>query len=336
VCGLNKTKLFNVEGDDSINSQEVFGGNPTGILNLNNIKYTWVKGLYKVMLGNFWIPEKVSLIDDKSSIENLTDEEDEAVQQTLAFLIFLDSMQVNNLPNIAEYVTNSGVKNLLGIQTFQEIIHSQSYQYILESLYPNGVRNRIYDEWRSNPLLLKRNKFIADKMQEFVDYPNPESLKRVLIANLALEGIYFYCGFNLFDQLSSREKLKQTQKVIDYIRVDEASHVVLFTKIINETMDCKDEAEWIYEFIKEVSMQEIEWAKSVYGNNILGINVESTEQFVKYLANKRLRGIGLDPLFEGATNPYLHLEVEGRANFFEVGANTSYSRSESVDGWDDF
>ena len=71
---MNKTKLFNVEGDDSIKSQEVFGGNPTGILNLNNIKYTWVKGLYKVMLGNFWIPEKVSLIDDKSSIENLTDE----------------------------------------------------------------------------------------------------------------------------------------------------------------------------------------------------------------------------------------------------------------------
>lgn len=333
---LNKTKLFNIDGDDSIESQSIFQGNPTGILNLNNVRYKWVKGFYKVMLGNFWIPEKVSLVDDKVTIETLTDAEDEAVQKTLAFLIFLDSMQVNNLPNIADYITNSGVKNLIGIQTFQEIVHSQSYQYILESLYPNGVRDSIYEEWRNNPLLLKRNQFIADQMQQFVDYPDEEMVKRVLIANLALEGIYFYCGFNLFDQLASRKKIVQTQKVIDYIRVDEASHVALFTKIINETMDCRKEQDWIIPFIKEVSLQEIEWAKSIYGNNILGISEESTEMFVKDLANKRLRGIGLDPIFDGVTNPYTHLEVQSRANFFEAGANTSYSRSESIDGWDDF
>lgn len=278
----------------------------------------------------------MSLVDDKTTIETLTDAEDIAVQKTLAFLIFLDSMQVNNLPNIADYITNSGVKNLIGIQTFQEIVHSQSYQYILESLYPNGVRESIYEEWRNNPLLLKRNQFIADQMQQFVDCPDEDMVKRVLIANLALEGIYFYCGFNLFDQLASRKKIVQTQKVIDYIRVDEASHVALFTKIINETMDCKKEADWIVPFIREVSLQEIEWAKSIYGNNILGISEQSTEMFVKDLANKRLRGIGLDPIFEGVTNPYTHLEVQSRANFFEAGANTSYSRSESIDGWDDF
>jgi len=333
---LNKTKLFNVDGDDSIESQSIFQGNPTGILNLNNVRYPWVKGFYKVMMGNFWIPEKVSLVDDKTTIETLTDSEDIAVQKTLAFLIFLDSMQVNNLPNIADYITNSGVKNLLGIQTFQEIVHSQSYQYILESLYTNGVRESIYEEWRNNPLLLKRNQFIADQMQAFVDCPDEDMVKRVLIANLALEGIYFYCGFNLFDQLASRKKLVQTQKVIDYIRVDEASHVALFTKIINETMDCKKEQDWIIPFIEKVTLQEIEWAKSIYGNSILGISEESTEQFVKDLANRRLRGIGIDPIFEGVSNPYIHLDVQSRANFFEAGANTSYSRSESIDGWDDF
>lgn len=52
---LNKTKLFNVDGDDSIESQSIFQGNPTGILNLNNVRYPWVKGFYKVMMGNFWI-----------------------------------------------------------------------------------------------------------------------------------------------------------------------------------------------------------------------------------------------------------------------------------------
>jgi len=333
---MKKSKLFNIEGDDSLESQNIFGGNPTGILNLDNVKYSWAKGFYKVMLGNFWVPEKISLVDDKVSKTYLTEKEDIAVQNTLSFLIFLDSMQVNNLPNIADYITNSAVKNLLGIQTFQEIIHSQSYQYLLESLYPKTTRNHIYDQWRVNPLLRKRNQFIADKMQEFVDSPSEEGLKRVLIANLALEGIYFYCGFNLFDQLSSRKKLVQTQKMIDYIRVDEASHCALFSKIIQETFDTNKEQKWINDFIHEVSEQEIEWSNYVYGDDILGVNSKSTTQFVRYLANKRLRGIGLNPIYENVSNPYTHLEVEGRSNFFETSQNTSYSRSEAIEGWDDF
>ena len=331
-----KPKLFNVEGDDSMSSQSIVNGNSTGILNLNNVKYSWVKGFYRVMTGNFWVPERVSMVEDKITIKNLTDDEDRAVQSTLAFLIFLDSLQVNNLPNIFDYVTCPGTKNLGTIQAFQETIHSQSYQYLLEALYPNATREAIYNEWRSNPLLRKRNQFIADTMQAFADNPTLEGFKRVLIANLALEGIYFYCGFNLFDQLASRKKLVQSQKMIDYIRVDEASHAALFSKIIQETMDTQAESEWIYAFMREVAQQEIEWSNSVYGDRILGISPKSTEQYVKYLTNKRLRGIGLAPLFEDVVNPYTHLEVEGRSNFFESSQNTSYSRSEAVDGWDDF
>lgn len=333
---LEKVKLFNTEGDDSLSSQQIIGGNPTGILNLNNVKYPWVKGFYRVMTGNFWIPERVSMVDDRTTVTNLTEDEDKAVQSTLAFLIFLDSLQVNNLPNIFDYVTCSGTKTLGTIQAFQEAIHVQSYQYILEGLYENGTRDFIYNEWRVNPLLKKRNEFIAEVMQEFADIPTEEGFKKVLIANLALEGIYFYCGFNLFDQLSSRKKIVQTQKIIDYIRTDEASHCALFTKLIQESMDCQEEAHWIVPFIQEVVEQEIEWSNHIYGDKILGINPKSTRQFVQHLANKRLRALGLDEIYEDSPNPYSHLEVQSRSNFFEASQNTSYSRSEAVDGWDDF
>ncbi len=333
---LTKIKLFNVEGDDSLSAQKIVGGNPTGILNLNNVKYSWVKGFYRVMTGNFWVPERVSLVEDAVTVVKLTEAEDQAVQSTLAFLIFLDSLQVNNLPNIFDYITDSGVKTLGTIQAFQEAIHSQSYQYILEGLYENKTRDAIYNEWRDNPLLRKRNALIAEQMQDFADNPTEEGYKRVLIANLALEGIYFYCGFNLFDQLSSRKKLVQTQKIIDYIRTDEASHVALFTKIIHESMDTKAEEDWIKEFIYRAAEQEIEWSNAVYGDRILGISHKSTRQYVQHLANKRLRAIGLPPVYEESTNPYQHLELEGRSNFFESSQNTSYSRSEAVDGWDDF
>lgn len=333
---MEKTKLFNLEGSDALQDQNIINGNPTGILNLNNVKYNWVNGFYRVMTGNFWVPEKVGMAEDKVTVKNLTPAEDDAVQSTLAFLIFLDSLQVNNLPNVADYITDSGVKNLLGIQAFQEIIHSQSYQYILEGLYPDTTRDKIYNMWRENPLLRKRNQFIAEQMQEFADNPTEEGFKRVLIANLALEGVYFYCGFNLFDQLASRKKLVQTQKMIDYVRTDENSHVALFTKIIHEVMNPEDEADWIREFFYEVSEQEVEWANSVYGDNILGISPKSTRQFVQYLANKRLQALRLEPIYEESKNPYTHLDVEDRGNFFESSAMTDYSRSEAVDGWDDF
>ena len=333
---LKRTELFNIDGDDSKENQNLFGGNPTGILNLNNVKYSWVSGFWRTMLNNHWIPEKTSLVSDKVTIKDLTDEELKAVKNTLGFLIFLDSMQVNNLPNIGDYITCSGVKTLLTLQAFQEAVHSQSYQYILESLFTNEERDEIYNLWRDNPLLAKRNKFIADQMQAFVDSPTEDNLKRVQIANLALEGIYFYQGFNLFDQLAGRKKLVQCQKMIDYIRTDENSHVALFTKIIHETMDTQKESEMIYDVLRTACEQEIEWSQETYGNSILGISKQSSSEYVKYLTNQRLRALRLDPLYPDVKNPYSHLEVKARGNFFETSAMTDYSQSGAISGWDDF
>jgi ribonucleoside-diphosphate reductase beta chain len=333
---LEKSKLFNIEGDDKKENQQIFGGNPTGILNLNNVKYSWVSGFWTTMLNNHWIPNKISMVNDKTTIKDLTDQEDKAVRDTLGFLIFLDSLQVNNLPNIADYITCSGCKTLLTLQAFQEAVHSQSYQYGLESLYPETMRNEIYDTWRTNPLLLERNKFIASQMQDFVDEPTEENFKRVQIANLALEGIYFYQGFNLFDQLASRKKLVQFQKMIDYIRTDENSHVALFTKIIHETMDTQKEKEMIYEILGTACEQEIKWAQETYGDDILGISKTSSEKYIKYLTNQRLRALRLDPLYEDVSNPYTHLDVKSRGNFFETSGMTDYSQSGAVSGWDDF
>ena len=333
---LEKAKLFNINGDDKKENQKIFGGNPTGILNLNNVKYSWVTGFWNTMLNNHWIPNKISMVNDKVTVKELTPEEDQAVKDTLGFLIFLDSLQVNNLPNIADYITCSGIKTLLTVQGFQEAVHSQSYQYGLESLYPETTRNEIYDTWRTNPLLLERNQFIANQMQDFVDEATEENFKKVQIANLALEGIYFYQGFNLFDQLASRKKLVQFQKMIDYIRTDENSHVALFTKIIHETIDTQKEANMICEILETACKQEIQWSQETYGDNILGISKSSSEEFVKYLTNQRLRALKLPSMWEGVKNPYIHLDVKSRGNFFETSGMTDYSQSGAVSGWDDF
>lgn len=335
---MEKRKVFNEFGSDVVSERKLIGGNTTGIANLNSVKYSWAVKLAKLMLGNFWIPEKVSLVEDKTTMKELTKDELDAYKNTLSFLIALDSMQTANLPNLSAYITAPEVSAVFTIQEFQEYIHSQSYQYLLQELFPNLDREEIYNYWRTNSLLLKRNKSIADKYEQFNNNPNPETFKIALAADFALEGIYFYHGFNYFYQLASRNKGVETAKMIKLIENDEVTHVSFMNYLIKEQFDLSVQADRdiLLTTISEAVEQEIEWGRVVYGNRILGISEESTEAFVKYLANQRAKVIGLGVMYPGFTkNPYAYLDTEKRENFFETTV-TEYSQSTAVSGWDDF
>lgn len=335
---LSQKKIFDELGDDSTISRNIINGNATGILNLNSVRYQWAPKLYKIMVNNFWIPEKVSLVDDKVTIKELTKAEMEAFKNTLSFLIALDSMQVSNLPNLSDYITAPEVGGIFTIQAFQELIHSQSYQYLLQELFPNTEREEIYNHWRNNPMLLKRNKFIAGQYQKFIEAKTLENFKVALAANFALEGIYFYNGFQFFYQLAARNKVANVAKMIKYIENDEVTHVNFFANIIREVFDInnEDDKQILLDNIIQAAEQEIEWGKEIYGDRILGISQESTENYIKYLVNQRTKILGLGVVYKGFTkNPYEYLNAEKRENFFETKV-TEYSRSEAVDGWDDF
>jgi ribonucleoside-diphosphate reductase beta chain len=335
---LTQKKIFDELGDDSTTARQIINGTATGILNLNSVKYQWAPKLLKIMLNNFWIPEKISLVDDKVTIKELTKDEMEAFKNTLSFLIALDSMQVSNLPNIADYITAPEVGGLFTLQAQQELIHSLSYQYLLQELFPNTEREEIYNHWRNNPLLLKRNKFIAEQYQQFNDNKTVNNLKIAIAANFALEGIYFYNGFQFFYQLAARNKVANVAKMIKYIENDEVTHVNMFSNIIREIFDLDDEYDRniLLDNISQAAEQEIEWGKEIYGDRILGISQDSTESYVKYLTNQRTKLLGLGVIYKGYTkNPYEYLNAEKRENFFETKV-TEYSRSEAVDGWDNF
>lgn len=333
---LVKNKIFNVDGDDS--NKQIIGGNSTGIFNLNNIKYPWAQSMKKLMYGNFWIPERVPMEDDKTEAPLSPDEED-AFRKTLSFLIYLDSIQVTNLPNIGEYITAPEISSLITIQAFQELIHTDSYQYIQEGLYPSATREEIYYMWRDNPLLLKRNKLIADFYSAFEEEKSLHNFKQTIVANYALEGIYFYSGFSFFHNLAYNQKRKNTDAIIRYIKQDELTHVAMFANIINTreilNVDVKEDRDMIIDLLTKAGEQEIEWAKTIYGNRISGITDKSSEDHIKALVNERLSYIGIDPIYDVKQSPYAYLEDATKQNFFEDTV-TAYSRSETVSGWDDF
>lgn len=341
---MQRNKIFNHEGDDTLDNRSIIKGNTTGLFNLNAVKYKWAKSMYQVMIGNFWVPEKVSgLQDDAIMYKNLSDPEREAYKGIISFLTFLDSLQTVNLPNFSDYITSPEVNLLLSIQSFQEAIHSQSYTTILETVVDAKEREDIYYFWRNDKVLLERNKYIGEIYQDFIDEPNDKNFFRAVIGNYLLEGLYFYNGFAFFDTLVYGSKMIATGRMINYIRRDELSHVVLFANIMREIKkefpEMYDE-QMIRDMFDEAVMQEIKWTNHILGNKISGITETSTEQYTKWLANERLAGLGMDPLYqEVLKNPYKHLESmqdnnSEKTNFFESTV-VNYTQSSSLKGsWD--
>jgi ribonucleoside-diphosphate reductase beta chain len=332
---IKSKKIFDETGSDAVLDRSILNGNSTGIMNLNSIRFKWAPTLMKIMQNNFWLPEKVSLVEDRVSLKELTPDELRALKSTLSFLIALDSMQVNNIPTLSEYITAPEVSALFTVQAYQELVHSQSYQYILQELFPNLEREDIYNYWRTDPILLERNKTIANMYQKFAENKTEDNFKLALAADYVLEGIYFYAGFNFFYQLASRNKGVEIAKIIKYIENDEVTHVSLMNYLIKETFN-EDDMKMLAKVIDTAVQQEIQWGQHTYGDSILGISKESTENYIKYIANNRAKSVGIGVLYKGFTvNPYAYLDMKKKENFFETSV-TEYSQSTAVAGWDDF
>lgn len=337
---LQKNQIFNPSGSDDIQKRTIIKGSTTWLFNLNNTKYSWAKSMYTVMIGNFWIPEKVSWLNEDSICyeKELTAHERRAYDGILSFLIFLDSIQTVNLPNISNYITSPEVNLLLAIQTFQEAIHSQSYATILESVVDTSKKDPIYYFWRDNEILLERNTYIGDLYQDFIDEPTDANFFKAMVANYLLEWLYFYNWFAFFDTLADHQKMKATDRMINYIRRDELTHVTLFANIFREIQrefpKMRDE-KLIYDMFTDAVQQEIKWAQFILWNNIVGINHKTTEIYTKWLANNRLDILGLKQLYpEVKENPYTHLDRlqdnnSEKWNFFETTV-TNYVQSSSM------
>ena len=188
---LMKKPLFNPSGDTQVNKRRMIGGNTTNLNDFNNMKYDWVSDWYRQAMNNFWIPEEINMGVDIKDYRKLPQAERRAYDKILSFLIFLDSIQTANLPNIGEYITANEVNLCLSIQTFQEAVHSQSYSYMLDTICEPQERNDVLYQWKEDQYLLKRNEFIGNLYNEFQKKKDAGVLVKTLVANYMLEGIYF-------------------------------------------------------------------------------------------------------------------------------------------------
>ena len=302
---LVRRPLFNPDGDIDVRERRMIGGNTTNLNDFNRMKYAWVSDWYRQAMNNFWVPEEINLNVDVKDYRVLPAPERRAYDKVLSFLIFLDSVQTANLPNVSEYITANETNLCLAIQTFQEAIHSQSYSYMLDTICEPQEREEILYQWKDDEHLLRRNKFIGDLYNDFQINRTPEAFAKMLIANYILEGVYFYSGFMFFYNLERNHWMPGSVQEIRYINRDENTHLWLFRSIILELQEEEpdlftDELKEVYRgMIREGCEQEIAWGQYVIGDDIKGLNREMVTDYIQYLGNLRCTGLRLDPIYEG-------------------------------------
>ncbi|MBP2239829.1 ribonucleoside-diphosphate reductase beta chain [Cytobacillus eiseniae] len=341
---LTKIKLLNPEHPNK--STGVINGKSSGLLNWNDIAYPQMYDLYQTLLSNFWKAQEINMQDDIKQWDSLNDHEKDAFLRINTQLASLDSLQTPTMSQVMDYVTDSSFKAIFAVISQQEAVHTESYSYILSSLIPLGEQNQRFNQAKSDPIVQKRNQLILHAYEEFRQDPTPQSLFKLSVNSINLEGIYFYAGFAFFYHLARQQKMLKTSTMISYIQRDEMQHAYFIAQFIrillteNPKLNTEENIEYVYQAIHEAVTLEKEWANYILAN-IKGIDLREFEGYVEYLANKRLRQIGLKNLYEERNNPMPWIQVFGdemmndtKSDFFEQKSRT-YSKVSSSNGFDE-
>lgn len=340
---LRSKPLFNPDGDTDVRDRRMIGGNTTNLNDFNNLRYPWVSSWYRQAMNNFWIPEEINLSQDVKDYPNLPPAERRAYDKILSFLVFLDSLQTANLPNVSEYITANEVNLCLHIQTFQECVHSQSYSYMLDTICDPAERNDVLYQWRTDEHLLARNTFIGERYNEFQERRDARGLVKVLMANFILEGVYFYSGFMFFYNLARMGRMPGSAQEIRYINRDENTHLWLFRSIIlelqREEPQLFDDAmvAELRAMLEEGVRQEIAWGHYVIGDEVEGLNRQMVSDYIRYLGNLRWSSLGYGTLYPDVTgepadmawvSQYSNANMV-KTDFFEA-RSTAYAKSTAL------
>lgn len=344
---LSKVKLLVPSNPNK--ATKIVGGEASGILNWNDIRYSHFYDIYKAMLNNFWQASEINMSDDIKMWKStkLNNRERDAFLNIIGLLSILDSVQPNFIAAIKEYISDPSIKAIFSIVEQQEVVHNQSYSYCLASIEKLSEQNRAFEMARTEPKIYERNKHITDIYEEVRENPNVYTVCKALVASIVLEGINFYSAFAFFYNLARNQKLLKTSTMISYINKDELAHSYFMSQVlravIGENPEVDQDGEfsnWVYDFVKKAVELEIEWSEYAL-RDINGIDMNEMCQYVEYLGNKRLRMMGLEDLWDADENVMPWIKVfsddsfnKGNTDFFE-NKSRQYSKTSDANGFDD-
>ena len=328
---LKGMTVFNTE-EVNTKKQPMFFGKPLGVQRYDSYKYPSFDRLTTQQLGYFWRPEEVSLQKDRGDYQTLRPEQKHIYSSNLKYQIMLDSVQ-GRAPGMAfiPYCSLPELEACMEVWGFMEMIHSRSYTYIIKNVYSDP--SEVFDTIIRDERILERAASVTESYDDFINdaqqwgqgnmwrpdakgSPSAEwclkDLKRKLyraIANVnILEGIRFYVSFACSFAFGELKLMEGSAKIISLIARDENQHLVLTQQILNnwrkgddpEMVDImKEEEEWTYKMFDLAVNEEKKWADYLFKDgSMIGLNDKLLQQYVEWIANKRLKSIGLNPVYD--------------------------------------
>ena len=330
--------VFNTEEVDT-KKQPMFFGKPLGVQRYDSYKYPQFENLTKQQLGYFWRPEEVSLQKDRGDYQSLRPEQKHIYTSNLKYQIMLDSVQ-GRAPGMAfiPYCSLPELEACMEVWSFMEMIHSRSYTYIVKNVYSDP--SEVFDTILKDDRILSRAASVTEAYDNFINHaqewgqsnnwkddwrqhPNSEwtrkDLKRALyraVANVnILEGIRFYVSFACSFAFGELKLMEGSAKIISLIARDENQHLALTQTIINNWRKgddpdmveiIKEEKEWTYKQFDLCVNEEKKWADYLFKDgSMIGLNDKLLQHYVEWIANRRLKTIGLKPVYDipAAHNP---------------------------------
>ena len=323
--------VFNKEEVDT-KKQPMFFGKPLGVQRYDSFKYPVFDRLTTQMLGYFWRPEEVSLQKDRSDYQSLRPEQKHIFTSNLKYQILLDSVQGRG-PGMAfaPYCALPELESAMNVWQFMEMIHSKSYTYIIKNVYPDP--SEVFDTILNDERILDRANSVTRAYDEFINeahqwdqsnlwkdgWENSQAkdfalneLKRKLyraVANVnILEGIRFYVSFACSFAFGELKLMEGSAKIISLISRDENQHLVLTQNIMKNWMNgddpemqqiAEEERNNVISMFKNAVEEEKEWAEYLFsGGSMIGLNDKLLNQYVEWIANKRMKALGIDPIYD--------------------------------------
>ena len=323
--------VFNSEEVDT-KKQPMFFGKPLGVQRYDSFKYPVFDRLTTQMLGYFWRPEEVSLQKDRADYQSLRPEQKHIFTSNLKYQILLDSVQGRG-PGMAfaPYCALPELEGAMNVWQFMEMIHSKSYTYIIKNVYPDP--SEVFDTILNDERILDRAQSVTRAYDEFINeahqwdqsnlwkdgWENSQAkdfalheLKRKLyraVANVnILEGIRFYVSFACSFAFGELKLMEGSAKIISLISRDENQHLVLTQNIMKNWMNgddpemqeiAEEEKDNVITMFKNAVKEEKEWAEYLFsGGSMIGLNDKLLNQYVEWIANKRMKALGLDPIYD--------------------------------------
>lgn len=316
-------------------------------------KYPWAWDKYRQGCANHWMPEEVNMAPDVAlwnSKDGLTDDERVIIERNLGFFATADSLVANNLVlAIYRHITNPECRQYLLRQAFEEAVHTQSYQHIIQSLGMDEAK--VFNMYREIPSVatkaswaLKFTQSLGDPTFQTGSIEDNQRLLRDLVAfYVVFEGIFFYVGFTQILSMGRRNKMVGTAEQFQYILRDESMHMNFGIDVINQ-IKIENPELWTPEFqaemieiVKTGVDLEHQYAVDTMPNGILGLNSEMFREYLEFIANRRLKQIGLPEQYSNAKNPFPWMseimDLKKEKNFFETRV-TEYQTGGAL-SWDE-